>query len=205
VTGILALDTASPTGMALAFRPDGGDTRVARLDGGRDHSRQLLAAIEALVGLQKHDIRAIGVVTGPGSYAGLRVGIATAESLGLGLDVPVFGATTFEAALAALDIQAGLLIHPAGRQEFAVQRVVDGRLKGVPWPLPADSLPGDALAGEGASAFGGHEITPGERVRALAGLVERRLAKVERPPGIEAYYLREPNVTRPKRTPLVAH
>jgi tRNA threonylcarbamoyladenosine biosynthesis protein TsaB len=205
VTGILVIDTASPAGIALAFRPAPGATvETLAIRGPQDHSRQLVPSIEALCGGRLR-LRAIGVVTGPGSFAGLRVGIAAAESMGLGLAVPVFGVTTFEAALEALAVESATLVHPAGRGEFVVQRFADGRAAAPPQTIPASHLAAlGPFAGEGAAAHGGVEVTAEQRAAAALAVVERRLAAGERPAGIEAHYLREPNISRPKRTPLAA-
>jgi tRNA threonylcarbamoyl adenosine modification protein YeaZ len=204
VTGILVIDTASPAGIALAYLARAGaEPRSVSSDGPHDHSRHLVAAIDALTGGTRQ-LRAIGVVTGPGSFAGLRVGIAAAESLGLGLGVPVYGVTTFEAVLEALGTDSATLVHPAGRGEFVLQRFASGRARGPARAVDAAELAQEEVAGEGAAAFGGREVTREERAIAALRIVERRVAAGERPAGIEAHYLREPNVSRPRRTPLVA-
>lgn len=43
------------------------------------------------------DLQGIGVCVGPGSFTGVRIGLAAAKGLGLALNIPVMGATTFEA------------------------------------------------------------------------------------------------------------
>lgn len=57
-------------------------------------SEELLSAVDNLVGKQKID--GIIVVTGPGSYTGLRVGVATANALGFGWNCKVVGVDRFE-------------------------------------------------------------------------------------------------------------
>jgi tRNA threonylcarbamoyladenosine biosynthesis protein TsaB len=47
-------------------------------------------------------IELVAVTTGPGSFTGIRVGIAAARGISLGLGVPLVGVTGFEAALAAI-------------------------------------------------------------------------------------------------------
>ncbi len=50
--------------------------------------------------LKWSDITAIGVVVGPGSFTGIRLGIAYAKGLGIGLKIPVVGINAFELYLA---------------------------------------------------------------------------------------------------------
>jgi tRNA threonylcarbamoyl adenosine modification protein YeaZ len=174
-------------------------------DGVQGHSRELVPAIDALIAGHRESLGAIAVVTGPGSYAGLRVGIATAESLGLALGVPVHGVTTFDAVHEAAGDRAVTAIHPAGRSEFAVQRYDDAGQAGQPGLVAAEELaPLPDLAGEGAAALGGLEVSPRARARAALEIAERAFDHGVPSAGLEAFYLREPNVTRPKRTPLLA-
>lgn len=46
--------------------------------------------------VQMSDLTAVGVVVGPGSFTGIRMGIAYAKGLGLGLNIPVVGINLFE-------------------------------------------------------------------------------------------------------------
>ena len=62
----------------------------------------LPALIENLLDHAGRDFELVSVVVGPGSFTGLRAGIAVAAGIGLGLDVPVVGVTVAEALRAAL-------------------------------------------------------------------------------------------------------
>ncbi len=62
-------------------------------EAGFRQSEELLPNIEKLVG--KNKISGVVVATGPGSYTGLRVGVATANALGFGWGVPVVGVDRF--------------------------------------------------------------------------------------------------------------
>lgn len=68
---------------------------------GQDHSRQLLPRIDDLFeasGRPRDDLSAVGVAVGPGSFNGLRVGIATAKAIALGRGLPIVGVDTLRAA-----------------------------------------------------------------------------------------------------------
>ena len=66
----------------------------------KTHSQTLLPMIEALTRLLEldlHEIDAIAVSAGPGSFTGLRIGAATAKGLGLALQKPLVAVPTLEA------------------------------------------------------------------------------------------------------------
>ena len=192
---ILCIDTASDR-FALSVERDGAFDSFESAEE-REHTTSLLPEIGRL--LKADSLAAILVITGPGAYAGLRVGIATAEGLSLARAVPVFGVGTLEAvALAAGPGASYTAIHPAGRGDFAAQSVDAGQLEGPIRSVPSAELTG-AVAGEGAGAFGGDEISP--RERCLAALRDRapRIRAGELSPGAEAFYLREPSITVSRR------
>lgn len=95
----LGIDTATRTGgVALA---DGGRVLRSRSFPLRvTHSESLLPAIVALLeetGRTLTDVRVVAVAAGPGSFTGLRVGLATAKGLGVGAGLRVVGVPTMEA------------------------------------------------------------------------------------------------------------
>ena len=63
------------------------------------HSEKLLVFVEELIGnsqLKLVDISAIAVSMGPGSYTGLRIGVATAKGLCYGLNIPLISISTLK-------------------------------------------------------------------------------------------------------------
>ena len=100
---VLALDTTTARG-SVALLVDGqvaGEVRTVTADG---HSRWLLPAVEQLLlqhGFRARDLDGFAVTTGPGSFTGQRVGLATVQGLALGTDRPCVG-------LSALDVLASL-------------------------------------------------------------------------------------------------
>jgi tRNA threonylcarbamoyladenosine biosynthesis protein TsaB len=102
------------------------------------HSRTLfgqIATLLELVGIGPEEIDAFGVATGPGSFTGLRVGLAAIRGLAHTLGRPAFGITSLD----ALALSAGVtgLVAPmikAGRGEvyYGVREVkVDGEIEVV--------------------------------------------------------------------------
>jgi tRNA threonylcarbamoyl adenosine modification protein YeaZ len=84
---ILAIDTTGQQGAVISLD---GQVVVRQTGGSRD---TVIAVKEALFksGRSLTEITAITVATGPGSFTGVRVGIAVARTLGLMLGVPVNG------------------------------------------------------------------------------------------------------------------
>ncbi|MEZ5871436.1 MAG: tRNA (adenosine(37)-N6)-threonylcarbamoyltransferase complex dimerization subunit type 1 TsaB [Nitratireductor sp.] len=98
---LLAIDTSAHLCAAAVL-----DTATGKLRGksvhdiGRGHSEKLMDVIgEALsaAGLDYSSIGRIACSTGPGSFTGVRVGLATARGIALGLSVPVIGIGALEA------------------------------------------------------------------------------------------------------------
>ena len=69
-------------------------------------------------GASWRDISAIGVVVGPGSFTGIRLGIAYAKGLAMGLNVPVVGISMFDLYLAATP--DAFVAIDSGRGDFFV-------------------------------------------------------------------------------------
>lgn len=197
MTTVLCIDTASGP-FALALAVDGAIVATSAHHAPQDHSKALLPAIDAMI--RSHPrLDGIAVVKGPGSYAGLRVGIATAEGLALARGIPLRGIGTLAAVRAASGLADVTAVHPAGRGEFAAQPFANGEPSAPMAALKGDDLAGRPLAGEGAGALGGIEIGPGERCQ--AALLELLPAFAEgSTESVEAVYLREPKITLPRRS-----
>jgi tRNA threonylcarbamoyladenosine biosynthesis protein TsaB len=122
-------------GAVLAVRSEemsqGHDARLA----------PLVAELMAEAGKTFDQLDRIAAVVGPGSFAGVRVGVAFARGLGLALEKPVAGITSLEAADKAQGAGRVLVLLPAKRrppeQSWWAQLVVDGR--GVGEPEEADA------------------------------------------------------------------
>src|SRR5262249_43467481 len=96
---ILALDTTTPGGSTALMRgADVVDVRAS--DAARPQAERLPADLMALLGrhgLELPDIDLYAVATGPGSFTGLRVGIATMQGLALAQGRPLIGISGLDA------------------------------------------------------------------------------------------------------------
>ena len=93
---ILALDTCLAGGGAALAR-EGQVLARALLEPGPGFSRRLLPAVEevlAAAGASPRELTGLAVTIGPGFFTGLRVALATAQGLALGLNLPVAGVSS---------------------------------------------------------------------------------------------------------------
>lgn len=118
---ILGIETATPEG-GVALVNETGLMEARRFNTEAGRAAELLPAVDAL--LRNHrmtlsDITGIAVSVGPGSYTGVRVGLAAAKGLGLGMGIPVLPVSTLEAYAAAVPDCAEWVVSllPARRDE----------------------------------------------------------------------------------------
>ena len=127
---ILGIDTsAGQCAIALV-----GETVYVRAEPmQRGHAEALFPMIEAVLDDAKAeyaDLERIGVCTGPGSFTGIRVGIAAARGIALGCNVEALGVSRFEALAAEHGSQTVAL--PGRKGEVFIQDFEHGRPLGAP-------------------------------------------------------------------------
>jgi tRNA threonylcarbamoyladenosine biosynthesis protein TsaB len=99
---ILSLDTSTPcssVALTAGTRKNGEVVATLSLTGKVTHSRRLLSAIDWLMqesGVSWPDIVGIGVSLGPGSFTGLRIGMATAKGLAASAGKVLLGVSTLD-------------------------------------------------------------------------------------------------------------
>jgi tRNA threonylcarbamoyladenosine biosynthesis protein TsaB len=109
---------------------------------GTPGSQSLLVAIDRLLSMlrvEKRSLQGICVTLGPGAFTSLRIGLSTAEAMGLGLNVPVYGVETLALIAATVPFYSGTVkvIQNAYKGEFylAAYRTCDGRAIRLEGPL----------------------------------------------------------------------
>ena len=110
---ILAIDSSGLTAAAAVIEDDIILAEYS-IQTGHTHSQTLLPLMEEIksrIGLDLDSIDAYAVAAGPGSFTGLRIGIATVKGLGVAIDKPVVAVPTLEA-LAYNLYGAGSLVCP---------------------------------------------------------------------------------------------
>jgi tRNA threonylcarbamoyl adenosine modification protein YeaZ len=169
----LALSTSSP---ALSIALVDGATVLARHHEliGRGHAEALVPRVAAL--LNGRVPGRVLVDVGPGSYTGIRIGIAAARALGLAWGVPVHGVSALSLVAAqAFAAEPGLpqlwALIDAGRGQVAGARLGQDLVAGGHGLLAGPADDGVALAGAGALLWGRPSVHGDHPDVAVAGLV----------------------------------
>lgn len=131
---ILAMDSTA-VAASVALLSDGAPLAAFHLNNGNTHSETLLPMAESVLrctGKTVNDIDLFAVSAGPGSFTGVRIGVATVKGLAFGKGKPCVGVSTLEA-LAENLVPTGGLLCPVmnarrGQVYNALFRVENGAL-----------------------------------------------------------------------------
>jgi tRNA threonylcarbamoyladenosine biosynthesis protein TsaB len=212
------MDTSTAATSACLLRGDGEafavDPLPERLFDPPGHSRELMPAIAAAMeraGVGWDDVDAVAVGVGPGTFTGLRIGVATARALAHGCDAPLHPVSSLAALAAGAGAPQALPLIDAKRGELFGALYEGGRELVAPFaarPDEVDARTGDraraALAvGDGSVRFrsvletsGVHVAPDGSDLHVVRALHVCRLAAnvaAEPPEAVFPNYLREPD------------
>ena len=87
------------------------------------HSKKLMSAVEDILekaALKLTDLDFLAVVTGPGSFTGIRIGIATIKALAFAANLKVVAVTAFDIMAYNVEKESALAIIDAGRDNFYI-------------------------------------------------------------------------------------
>ena len=177
---ILGMDTSTAASAVCVLRGDGEAFEVApepaALGAPPAHARELMPAVATVMeqaGLGYRDLDAIAVGVGPGTFTGLRIGIATARALAGANDLPLKPVSSLAALAAGIEAELRLPLIDAKRGElFAALYGADGEPRWGPLAEPpkdvAERVRADAAtplaAGDGSVRFRGVLEAAGIRV-----------------------------------------
>ncbi|HZW16457.1 MAG TPA: tRNA (adenosine(37)-N6)-threonylcarbamoyltransferase complex dimerization subunit type 1 TsaB [Brevundimonas sp.] len=215
---VLVVDTSLGLCTAGVFAVEGGEARALGLRSEamtKGHQERLAGLVrDAVVEAGGFGpIDRVGVTVGPGSFTGLRVGLAFAQGLGAALDRPVVGISTLDALAASAGMgPATAALIDARRGQIYARFWRGGVAQGPAEALSIETAReraaalGDSarLVGSGAALIAGE--VPGAAALDLAGPSPEALARLtaaadpaENPP--RPLYLRAPDATPPTRLP----
>ena len=221
---VLAFDTSAAHCAAALLS---GDTIacVRHEPMSRGQAERLMPMLEEVLdrsGMAFADLTAIGVGIGPGNFTGLRIAVAAARGLALGLGVPAIGITGFQAIHAACspDPGAAQIVSIAGpRDGVYLQRFEGGQPAGPPVFGSPEDLRNAATAGVSlivghrCGRIGGGRIAespvaedqpPADLlVAAIARLALDRVARTPLPPRPAPLYVRGADAAPARAAPPV--
>ena len=192
---ILAFDTSSAACTAALFGKDGTflDARDEVI--GRGHSERLVPLIDELLAGRRPSHILVGI--GPGSFTGIRVGIAAAQGLAIGWDAELLGMSSL--ALLAAGEDAGRPVAVAttgGHGELFVQQFDDGEAGPLLNRVPAEAareITADLVIGSGAAALVGERGFGEARDRLPSARDALRIAESLRTLNPRPVYVRAPD------------
>jgi tRNA threonylcarbamoyladenosine biosynthesis protein TsaB len=123
---ILAADTSLPI-LSVALLKDGHLVGANAIEGRSSRNEKLLPAIDWLLsesGSDRKSIDLFAVTRGPGSFTGVRIGLATMKGMALALGKPVCAMSTHEAI--APERGRWLVVDDAGRGELYLSMFENG-------------------------------------------------------------------------------
>ena len=108
---ILAFESSAKAA-SVALMQDGVLLAESFQNNGKTHSATLMPMAQRVLmdcGLTAAELDAVAVAKGPGSFTGVRLGVAAAKGLAWGAEKPVCGVSTLEAMATQLSMQAGII------------------------------------------------------------------------------------------------
>ena len=173
----LAIDVSGRALSGAIAARDSGSPRIVGefcLDTGKNHSLALLPMTEALLQnchLKLADMEAFAVTVGPGSFTGLRIGLATVKAWCDALAKPALAVSSLDAMARAID-RPGLVcpVFDARRSEVYAALFQDGRRLTPDLALAPQKLCDELDKYDGPVTFGGDGLGPWEgELRARLG------------------------------------
>ena len=137
---ILAFETSAKAA-SVALMENGKLLGEAYQNTGLTHSQTLMVMAEDLLkacNLIPKDVEAVAVAAGPGSFTGVRIGVAAAKGFAWGAELPCYGVSTLEAMARNLGVYQGYVVPAMDARRSQVYTAIFHAEKGVLTRLEAD-------------------------------------------------------------------
>jgi tRNA threonylcarbamoyladenosine biosynthesis protein TsaB len=191
---IIAFDTSGAHCAAAIYWQDGARVPIfASEEMAKGQAERLLPMIEEMMGgagLRWADFAAIGVGVGPGNFTGIRISVALARGLALGLDIPAIGVTGFDARAQTVDLADFYVTIPAPRGQVYAQRF-------------GNSSPAELLEAppQDAPIVQMETLSPADQAMAIAQIAATRMGQDQPRPA--PFYLRPADAAPPSDPPPI--
>jgi tRNA threonylcarbamoyladenosine biosynthesis protein TsaB len=214
----LAIETSSPLG-SIAVGRDGELLAERTHEGGDAHAEALFPLLDELLaeaGVKRQELQSIAVGVGPGSFTGLRVGIAFAEGIATGLGLPLVGIPSLaglawshpfpagvelvaavldarrdELFFAVFDRQQRQCIEPELIASATAREHIERRCNGKTFAIAGKGLPADVPS---------QWFVPGAQYPTAAAALKLSMGPLAHSPAT-ALYLRAPDLKLPNLVP----
>ncbi len=181
---------------------------------GYAHAEKLHVFIEEAVkeaGLTLHNLDAVAVSKGPGSYTGLRIGVSAAKGLCYTLGIPLIAVGTTEVLARAVSIEEGVIVPMIDARRMEVYSAVYSAGYALLEPVRAEIIDADSysgvsapihLVGDGAAKCKGvlsgdmfvyhdHIIYPSAKEMAALSYDKYKIGDIEDVAYFEPFYLKD--------------
>lgn len=139
---ILAIESAVADG-SIAIISEGSGRNIKREGAGCSRAEKIVSVIASVLdeaGMTLQDLHLIAVSIGPGSYSGIRIGMATAIGLGNALEIPCLGVSVLESMANGSRVSEPVVAAvPVGKTDVAWQAFEVGK-DGVRTPIHEPQL-----------------------------------------------------------------
>ena len=131
--------------LILAFETSAKAASVALMEGGKllgegyqntglTHSQTLMVMAEDVLkqcGKTAQDVAGVAVAEGPGSFTGVRIGVAAAKGFAWGREIPCYGVSTLEAMAESLGVYQGYVVPAMDARRNQVYTAIFRADKGI--------------------------------------------------------------------------
>lgn len=198
---LLAIDTSNRT-LSVALLTENGNIFSQEQQMERGQGEALIPLIQKLLDKaheKVENLNAIAVAIGPGSFTGVRIGLACAKAFGLALNIPVWGVTNLEAEAHEINVSVTVVLD-SKRGDYFVQHFNKGKATDKPHIETTDelkkSLPFTAVgdsAQELADAIGCQVIEHKDPIAVAVAKIA--MLRKDKPLTAQPLYLRQADVT----------
>ncbi len=189
---ILAFDTSGAHCAAAIYWPDGAQLPMTHSEAmAKGQAERLLPMIDEMMAQAQigwGDIAALGVGVGPGNFTGIRISVALARGLSLGLTIPAIGVKGFDSRALGVDLDSFWVTIRAPRGQVYAQRFGCAAA-----PALLDAVPPDA------AALAMETLDPAELALSIAKIAAARMGHSQPRPA--PFYLRPADAAPPSDPP----